>query len=451
MRRYFGTDGVRGVANADLSPELAMQLAQAFIHTLPDSLNNPPVVYIGKDTRRSGDMLEAAMVAGFTSLGCEVRLLGVVPTPAVAWLIRHSDAVGGVMISASHNPAPDNGLKFFNSQGEKLSDAEEQTIEAHLDTLRQIPRPIGAGVGRSVICSRTELRPYLEALKASLPVSLEGIRVLLDTAHGALSFLAPELLQELGVDLTVLNCHPDGMNINAGCGSTHLETLQQAITQGSWDVGIAFDGDGDRCLAVSPEGQAIDGDKILYFCARYLPEMAEEPAVVATVMSNLGFEKALADIGKQLIRTAVGDRYVLEMMHKQRLSLGGEQSGHVIFLKHQVTGDGLLTALQLLSAWKLSGQDWSSLLTQVPSYPQRLENIPVSATAHQSWQDNPVLKAAIAECEAEIQGEGRILVRASGTEPKIRVMVEGAQLEQVETILTRLVSVVEKELGTGIS
>lgn len=447
MRNYFGTDGVRGLANADLSPELAMQLAQAFIHTLPDPVT-VPLVYLGKDTRRSGDMLEAAMVAGFTSLGCDVRLLGVVPTPAVAWLIHHSDAVGGVMISASHNPAPDNGLKFFNSQGEKLSDARERAIEDQLETLSslQAGRPTGAGVGRSIACTPAELSPYLEALKATLPVSLQGVRVLLDTAHGAMSFMAPQFFCELGMEVTVLNHSPDGMNINAGCGSTHLEVLQQAIQAGGYDLGIAFDGDGDRCLAVSPQGQEIDGDKILYLCARYLPEMAEEPAVVATVMSNLGFEMALAGIGKQLLRAAVGDRYVLEMMRAQGRLLGGEQSGHVIFLKHQVTGDGLLTALQLLSAWKLSAQDWPELLAQVPRFPQLLKNITVSAAAHKSWQDNAALKAAIAACEAEMQGEGRILVRASGTEPKIRVMAEGRHAEQVEAVVARLVSVVEKEL-----
>lgn len=447
MRHYFGTDGVRGVANRDLTPELALKLAQAFVLTLPDQ-EKPPLVLIGKDTRRSGDMLEAAMVAGFTSVGCQVELLGVVPTPAVAWLVRAGEAAGGVMISASHNPAPDNGLKFFNGAGEKLSDEREMAIEALLDdaTALEAARPVGAALGSLVPSSPESLQPYIEALSATAPVSLKGVKILLDTAHGATCHLAPLLFEHLGLDVTVIHNAPDGLNINEGCGSTHLGPLKAALSHGNYDLGIAFDGDGDRCLAVSPDGQEIDGDKILYLCARFLPALQDQPTVVATVMSNLGFEKALEKQGKLLLRTQVGDRYVLEAMKAQNLQLGGEQSGHVIFLQHQITGDGLLTALQLLCAWKLSGQNWESLLADVPSYPQLLKNVVVSAEAHRHWQDNPVLKSAIAACEAEMGQTGRILVRASGTEPKIRVMAEGESQALVESVVGQLVAVVEREM-----
>ncbi|PIQ23326.1 phosphoglucosamine mutase [bacterium (Candidatus Blackallbacteria) CG17_big_fil_post_rev_8_21_14_2_50_48_46] len=448
MRKLFGTDGVRGLANRDLTPEMALQLAQAFIQTLP-AQETAPRVYIGKDSRLSGDMLEAALIAGFTSLGCQVETLGVVPTPAVAWVVRHSDAAGGVMISASHNPAPDNGLKFFNSKGEKLSDERELAIETLLKNPLSLAagRPTGAGVGTVSQASPLTLKPYLEALMATLPVSLKGTRVLLDTANGATSFIAPTLFKEnLGMQVDVLNHTPDGLNINQDCGSTHLEVLKTALKTGDYDLGIAFDGDGDRCLAVTPEGQEIDGDKILYFCARYLPELQTQTEIVATVMSNLGFEKALEKAGKHLLRTQVGDRYVLEAMREKNLALGGEQSGHVIFLKHQITGDGLLTALQLLSAWKLSQKSWAELLAEVPSYPQLLKNVVVSASAHRTWQENPVLQAAIETCTRQMEGEGRILVRASGTEPKIRVMAEGRELHTVHAVVDELVAVVEKEL-----
>lgn len=450
MRQYFGTDGVRGVANRDLTPELALKLAQAFILTLPDppSQHKPPLVLIGKDTRRSGDMLEAAMVAGFTSVGCQVELLGVVPTPAVAWLVRDGEASGGVMISASHNPAPDNGLKFFNGLGEKLSDEREHAIEALLEDNAAIAaaRPVGAALGSLAQTTLLTLKPYIDALAVTAPVSLKGVRVLLDTAHGATCHLAPFLFQHLGLHVTVIHNQPDGLNINEGCGSTHLEPLKMALKNGDYDLGIAFDGDGDRCLAVTPNGAELDGDKILYFCSRFLPDLQGQKQVVATVMSNLGFEKALEKQGKNLLRTQVGDRYVLETMRAEQLQLGGEQSGHVIFLQHQITGDGLLTALQLLCAWKLSGLSWEALLEDVPSYPQLLKNVVVSPEAHRSWQDNAALKAAIAACEAEMGQEGRILVRASGTEPKIRVMAEGRSLELVESVVQQLVAVVEREM-----
>jgi phosphoglucosamine mutase len=447
MRKLFGTDGVRGVANRDLTPEMAMQLAQAFIATEPN-LAAASVVYIGKDSRRSGEMLEAAMAAGFASMGCKVELLGVVPTPAVAWLVRHTNATGGVMISASHNPAPDNGLKFFNAQGEKLTDERELAIEKLREDLPRLQanRPTGAEVGSLSQASPLTLKPYLEALIATVPVELKDVRVLLDTANGATSYLAPALFQQMGLQVSVLNNQPNGMNINADCGSTHLGPLKAALQKGDYDLGIAFDGDGDRCLAVTPQGEEIDGDKILYFCARYLPAFQAQNEIVATVMSNLGFEKALEKTGKQLLRTQVGDRYVLEAMKTKQLLLGGEQSGHVIFLQHQITGDGLLTALQLLSAWKLSGKSWESLIEEVPSYPQLLKNVTVSENAHRDWENNAVLKAAIAACNQEMAGEGRILVRASGTEPKIRVMAEGISIEQVESVVGQLVSVVEKEM-----
>jgi phosphoglucosamine mutase len=449
MRKWFGTDGVRGVANETLTPEFALALAQACAVVLRKPEQVRPKVLIGKDTRRSGDMLEAAIGAGFASMGFDVELLGVVPTPAVAWLVRHSEAAAGVMISASHNPAPDNGIKFFSASGEKLPDAVELQIEEVLTNpgLIQSQRGTGTEVGRMLPGNHEALEPYLSALCDTAAADLSGMRVAIDTAHGAMYQLAPEVLRRLGVQVTVLNDSPDGMNINAGCGSTDLEPLQQAIQGGHYDLGLAFDGDGDRCLAVAPDGQDIDGDQMMYLCARYLPLFQDTPAVVATVMSNLGFEQALAARKVRLLRTQVGDRYVLETLKDQQLPLGGEQSGHIIFAPYQVTGDGLLTAIQVLSAVRRGARPVVELLQDVPRLPQLLKNVRVSAEAHRTWKEHMGLRQAIADVDAELAGSGRLLVRASGTEPKIRVMAEGRDMVQVTAVVDRLASYIATELA----
>ncbi|MGV3526481.1 MAG: phosphoglucosamine mutase [Candidatus Sericytochromatia bacterium] len=445
-RHLFGTDGIRGVANQKLTPELTLKLAMAAGQVLERPGNERPVVLIGKDTRQSGDMLESALAAGFASVGWDVELLGVVPTPAVAWLVKHRGAGMGAMISASHNPAPDNGIKLFAHTGYKLPDAVELEIEK---ALAEGPgeRLSGAGVGRIRNLPACHREPYLAALLETELAPLKGLRLAVDLAHGAMSEIAPELLQRLDLELHSLNGAPDGLNINAGCGSTHLGPLKRYVQANGLDLGIAFDGDGDRCLAVGPNGEEIDGDRILYLCARYLPALSQEQAVVATVMSNLGLEQALEKIGKRLLRTGVGDRYVLETMQTEGHALGGEQSGHVIFAPWQVTGDGLLTALQLLNAVARSGRPVPELLQDVPQYPQLLKNVVVHPGWHHSWQTHPGLKSALARAEAKLEGTGRLLVRASGTEPKIRVMAEGQDPALVQDVVESLADLIQQEMG----
>lgn len=444
QRTLFGTDGVRGVANQQLTPELAMQLAMAAATVLRHAEH--PLVLIGKDTRQSGDMLEMALAAGFASAGCDVHLLGVVPTPAVAWLVRHEGAMMGAMISASHNPAPDNGIKFFAGTGSKLPDATELEIEKVIAQQNWL-RVTGPQVGRVSQAQPAEIEPYLQGLIASVSQPLKGLRVVLDTAHGAMFELAPRVFQALGVEFELLHAAPTGMNINEGCGSTHLEPLRQAVQAGGYDLGLAFDGDGDRCLAVGPQGQDIDGDAILYLCSRYLPAYQSESAVVATVMSNLGLEKALQASNKQLIRAAVGDRYVLEAMQAGPHKLGGEQSGHVIFHDLQVTGDGLLTALQLLSAVQASGKPVAEVLSEIQTYPQLLKNVVVQPQWHHRWPEHPGLQAAIRQAEQTLAGNGRLLVRASGTEPKLRVMAEGQDPQLVEQVVGQLTALIQQEMS----
>lgn len=450
-RKWFGTDGIRGVANTELTPELALHVAQACAQVLGSQqpAGQRSYVLMGRDTRISGTLLESALAAGFCSCGVDVHLLGIVPTPTVAWLVAHSDAMAGVMISASHNPAPDNGIKFFSHTGEKLPDTVESAIESLLEPYPPVlaQRPTGADVGQCLAADPTLLTRYGEALAITAPISLKGLRVLIDTAHGAMSDLAPQILRRLGVTVTVIHNHPNGLNINQNCGSTSMESLYQALQQGQYDLGLAFDGDGDRCLAATPHGELIDGDQIMYLCSRYLPNLQQESTIAATVMSNLGFEQALKRRGQNLLRAQVGDRYVLEAMKEHQCKLGGEQSGHVIFQDFQVTGDGLLTAIQLLCALQLAGRPIEELLTEVPRLPQLLQNVKVAAEHLKTWQKQPQVQAAIAKCESDIAGRGRILVRASGTEPKIRVMAEGQNQVEVAQVVSHLVGVIQHELG----
>jgi phosphoglucosamine mutase len=448
LGKYFGTDGVRGVANQDLTPDLAFRLGRcvgARLVVRHSGLDRPFVV-IGRDTRRSGAMLESAMAAGLCSVGIDVWLLGVVPTPAVAWLTRRQGAGAGVMISASHNPAPDNGIKIFSREGFKLPDAEEEAVETLLDTPEdELPRPTGSHLGQ------IELRPdlvdaYEEALCDLIPEGLNGLKVALDCAHGAAYAIAPRVFRALGAQVTVLGDAPDGDNINAGVGSTHLGALIEEVGQGGHELGIAFDGDADRCLAVDAGGKVVDGDKIMWLCARHLRRIGRLASadVVSTVMSNMGFEEAIGREGGQVFRTRVGDRYVLDEMQRRGIRIGGEQSGHVIFLDDNTTGDGLMTALRLLAAIKAAGEPLAALAGGMPVYPQLLRNVRVASVA--GWQDSTEIQAAIRSAEERLTGVGRLVVRASGTEPLIRVMAEAKDQALVEAVVDGLISVITRAL-----
>jgi phosphoglucosamine mutase len=452
VARLFGTDGVRGLANKDLTPELAFELGRAGAAFLRGhSPNAHPVVLMGKDTRRSGDMLEAALAAGICSVGVHVKRLGVVPTPCVAWLTKHGGAAAGVMISASHNPAPDNGIKFFGPSGFKLPDAVEDSIEKSLAEPDALPRPTGESLGR-IEESRALVDLYLDHVAGLLPEQgLAGMKIVVDCGHGAAYELAPQLLKRLGAEVISLHTEPDGDNINRACGSTHLEILQEAVVASHARLGIAFDGDADRLLAVDERGQPVDGDRIMLICLEHQVQTGQlkSPSLVATVMSNLGFEEAVRNLGGELVRAKVGDRYVLEEMLARDIRIGGEQSGHVIFLNDNTTGDGLITAVRLLEAVKASGRPMSELAAKMISYPQLLHNLRVERLT--GWQDNAAIAAAIAAGKAELGDSGRVLVRASGTEALLRVMVEGKDQAQIEAVAAAINQVVFAELSPAPS
>lgn len=446
MSRLFGTDGVRGRANETLTPELAFQLGRAGAAYLrAQSREAHPTVLVGKDTRRSGDMLEAALVAGICSTGVNVRRLGVLPTPGVAWLTRKFGAVAGVMISASHNPAPDNGIKFFGPDGFKLPDAAEDAIEALIADPSAVSRPVGDAIGR-VEDSLDWADHYIEHVSSRVTGGFEGLKAVVDCGHGAAYEIAPFVLRGLGAEVIALNVEPDGDNINRHCGSTHLGPLAEAVVAAKADLGIAFDGDADRCLAVDHQGKPVDGDQIMLVCLKAMLERGAlaEPSVVATVMSNFGFEEAVQALGGTLHRAKVGDRYVLETMKETGIQLGGEQSGHVIFLADNTTGDGLMTAVRLLEAVRQAGRPLAELKAAMTIYPQLLRNLRVQRLA--GWDQNTAIAAAIAAAEASLAGTGRVLVRASGTEPLLRVMVEGRDRAQIEAVADRLQAVVYEEL-----
>ena len=450
MARLFGTDGVRGLANRELTPELAFNLGRAGAAVLRAmSQEAHPTVLVGKDTRRSGDMLEAALVAGICSVGVNVKRLGVLPTPGVAWLTSHTHAVAGVMISASHNPAPDNGIKFFGANGFKLPDAVEDEIEALIHNPAELPRPSGEGIGR-VLEAADEVARYKAHMVGLLADGLAGMKVVVDGANGAAYALAPEVLRELGAEVVALHVHPDGDNINRGCGSTHLESLKEAVVAAKADMGLAFDGDADRLLAVDHTGQSVDGDQLMLICLQRMlaAGRVQRADVVATVMSNLGFEEAVKAMGGELVRAKVGDRYVLEEMQARGIRLGGEQSGHVIFLDDNTTGDGLNTALRLLEAVRASGRTLKELAAEMTIYPQLLVNLRVKQLA--GWQGNEAIAEAIRQVEAELGESGRVLVRASGTEPLLRVMVEGKDMAQIQAMAERLSQVIYAELGAAV-
>jgi phosphoglucosamine mutase len=456
VTRLFGTDGVRGLANDLLTAELAVDLSVAAAHVLGEAgafedsagRRERPVAVVGRDTRISGQFLEAAVVAGLASAGVDVLLLGMLPTPGVAHL---TDALGadlGVMLSASHNPMPDNGIKFLARGGVKLDDSLEAAIERRLR--EPWARPTGAGVGR-VSTFDPAVEQYAEHLVATLPRKLDlagrPLRVVLDCAHGAAYRAGPLALAEAGAEVIAICDLPDGLNINDGCGSTHLEVLQKAVVEQGADVGFAVDGDADRCLAVDHEGNVVDGDQILAVLALTMRDAGELHAdtVVATVMSNLGFVQAMRREGVGVRQTKVGDRYVLEAMKAGGYSLGGEQSGHVIMSRHATTGDGLLTALHVLSRMAEKGASLAELAGVMTRLPQVLVNVPGVDKARAD--DDPVLAAAVAEAEAELGESGRVLLRPSGTEPLVRVMVEAASAEGAEAVAERLAGVVRSRLA----
>ena len=446
MGKYFGTDGVRGVANSELTPELAFKLGRFGGYVLTKDKERPKVL-IGRDTRVSGHMLEGALVAGLLSIGAEVMRLGVISTPGVAYLTKATGAQAGVMISASHNPVADNGIKFFGPDGFKLSDEQELEIENLMDLeVDDLPRPVGADLGQ-VNDYFEGSQKYLQHLKQTADEDFSGIHVALDCAHGATSSLATYLFADLDADLSTMGASPNGLNINEGVGSTHPEALAEFLKEKGADVGLSFDGDGDRLIAIDENGEIVDGDQIMYICAKYMKEHGQlkQGTVVSTVMSNLGFYKALEVQGIHSVPTAVGDRYVVEEMRKSGYNLGGEQSGHIIFLDYNTTGDGLLTGVQLINIMKITQKPLSELASEMKKFPQKLVNIRVKDKYHVT--DNEKVKSVIAEVESEMNGDGRILVRPSGTEPLVRVMAEASTEELCEAYVSRIADVVKEEMG----
>jgi phosphoglucosamine mutase len=439
----FGTDGIRGLANVDLTAELALDVAVAAAHILVENSNDRPRAIVGQDSRASGEFLEAAVVAGLTSAGVDVYRVGVVPTPAVAYLVASTGADLGVMISASHNPMPDNGIKLFQRGGEKLADEVEALVEARIGEPWQ--RPTGAAVGR-VISDDQLVDKYIEHLLSTIDVSLSGLKVVVDCANGASSFTAPVALSRAGAEVIAIANKPDGWNINDGVGSTHLEFLRSAVLKNGADIGIAHDGDADRCLAIDATGAEIDGDVIMAILAKGFKAQGKLKAntIVGTVMSNLGFMHAMAEAGIEVVTTAVGDRYVLEAMLQSDFNLGGEQSGHVIMRDYANTGDGLLTALQLLAEVKRSGQTLQELSRVMVRFPQVLIN--VKNVAKERLSGSNVIADAVKAAEIELGSNGRVLLRASGTEPLVRVMVEAQSDAVAQDVATKLAKVVETEL-----
>jgi phosphoglucosamine mutase len=447
--RLFGTDGVRGLANVDLTAELALDLAVAAAHVLGDvgafsGHEGHPVAVVGRDTRASGEFLEAAVVAGLASAGVDVWRVGALPTPAIAYLTAELDADLGVVLSASHNPMPDNGIKLLARGGHKLADDVEDAIEKRMR--EEWTRPLGAAVGR--VSDHSEgAEIYLTHLLSTIPNRLDGLTVVVDGANGAACYVGPEALRRAGATVIEIHTSPDGLNINENCGSTHLGDLVATVVEHGADAGVAFDGDADRCLAVDARGEIVDGDHalaILGIAMRERGALAHD-TVVATVMANLGFQIAAEAAGLTVVETGVGDRYVLEAMREGGFVLGGEQSGHVIFADHATTGDGVLTALHLLARVAQTGRPLADLAAIVEKLPQVLLN--VRGVDKSRVSTDPVLLAAVAEAERELGRTGRVLLRSSGTEPVVRVMVEAATAEQAQAVAERLADVVKTTLG----
>ncbi|SDO49343.1 phosphoglucosamine mutase [Paenibacillus sp. yr247] len=446
MGRYFGTDGVRGVANQELTPELAYKLGRTGAYLLTKKKARASIV-VGKDTRISGDLLESALIAGILSVGANAIRVGVISTPGVAYLTRTLLADAGVMISASHNPVADNGIKFFGSDGFKLVDEMEEQIEEWMDQPDdQLPRPVGADIGR-VLVRKDASELYVKFLEKTTRERLTGIKVVLDCANGAASLLAPAVFRAIGANVIPLAVEPNGTNINADCGSTHPRALQDAVVRERAQLGLAFDGDADRLIAVDETGELVDGDYIAAILARSLLDAGEldHNTVVTTVMSNVGLVKAMKALNINLVQTAVGDRYVMEAMRKGGYVLGGEQSGHMIMLHHNTTGDGILTGVQLASVIVKTGQPLSELRKIMRSYPQLLVNVPV--VSKQGWDSNLNIRRTIEAVQASLGDEGRVLVRPSGTEPFIRVMVEGPDAALLKAYVKLIADAISLEIN----
>ncbi|MFF1033531.1 phosphoglucosamine mutase [Streptococcus pyogenes] len=448
MGKYFGTDGVRGEANVELTPELAFQLGRFGGYVLSQHETERPKVFVARDTRISGEMLESALIAGLLSVGIEVYKLGVLATPGVSYLVRTEKASAGVMISASHNPALDNGIKFFGNDGFKLADDQELEIEALLDAPEDtLPRPSAEGLG-TLVDYPEGLRKY-EKFLVTTGTDLSGMTVALDTANGAASVSARDVFLDLNAEIAVIGEKPNGLNINDGVGSTHPEQLQELVKETGADLGLAFDGDSDRLIAVDETGEIVDGDRIMFIIGKYLSEkgLLAHNTIVTTVMSNLGFHKALDKQGINKAITAVGDRYVVEEMRSSGYNLGGEQSGHVIIMDYNTTGDGQLTAIQLAKVMKETGKSLSELAAEVTIYPQKLVNIRVENSMKDRAMEVPAIANIIAKMEDEMAGNGRILVRPSGTDPLLRVMAEAPTDAEVDYYVDTIADVVRTEIG----
>lgn len=444
MGKFFGTDGIRGVANQELTPELAFRVGRATALVLTRELSHKAKIYIGKDTRISSDMLECALAAGISSVGAQVGLLGFLPTPAVAYLTRLHGADAGIVVSASHNPMEFNGIKIFNADGFKLSDELELEIEKYLVEDMEIPQVMGKDIGRVEHIEDEAINEYIKYLAGTVDEDLSGMRILVDCANGAAYATAHKLFEMLNADCDFIFDEPNGVNINDNCGSTKMDALREGVVSGKYDAGIAFDGDADRCLVVDESGVVVDGDCIMAVCAKDLMSRGKlaNDTFVATVMSNLGLHAYSRLSGMNVACSNVGDRNVLELMLREGYVLGGEQSGHVIFLEHSTTGDGELTAVQFLSIVKKSGAAVSDLCKEIPQYPQVIINVNVPNTVkHQVMEDREV-KLAMREVTAKLKDEGRILVRPSGTEPLIRVMVEGKDFGEINHIARHVTDVI---------
>lgn len=450
MGRLFGTDGVRGIANKELTAELAFDLGRAGASVLTQYLSHKPKILVGKDTRLSGDMLESALAAGICSTGASAVMLGVIPTPAVAYLVRKYKADAGVVISASHNSYEYNGIKFFSSQGYKLNDSIEEKIEELIldNKCQSIDTPTHDGIG---YISRGEnaASDYIENAVSSVSCRLDGVKILVDCSNGANSAIAPKAFEKLGAAVDVMSCNPDGININAGCGSTHIDKLEKAVGEGSYDIGIAFDGDADRMLAVDEKGESLTGDEIMLIIGKHMKDNGKlkNNTITATVMSNLGFFIAAEKLGINIAKTSVGDRYVLEEMLKSGYVLGGEESGHIICLDHNSTGDGLLSALLLMEVMQKTNKPLSELRKIVTILPQVLVNARVKNENKKALKENKTIKDAIAAVEGELASEGRVLIRPSGTEPVVRVMLEGKDKQYLMEKAKSLASLIESLLG----
>lgn len=450
MGRLFGTDGVRGIANAELSCDLALKIGAAGAHALTSEVHSPKIL-IGCDTRKSGDMLCSALTAGICSVGGDAIHVGIIPTPAMAYLVRQYGADAAVMVSASHNPMEFNGIKWFDGEGYKLSDELEDQIERIVREQVVLPRPTGSGVGRLVHARRAQ-EEYTNFLIAAAETRFEGLRVVLDCANGASSVIAKEVFRALGAQTLSYSDEPDGNNINELCGSTNPQRLTQLVTELGADVGFAFDGDADRLIAVDECGNVVDGDRIMGICAldRKSTGALKNDTLVITSMSNLGLKKRMKQAGISIAETAVGDRYVLECMLKNGYCLGGEQSGHVIFLEKNTTGDGMLTAVELLNVLKKRGVRMSELASEVPIYPQILINVKVDNVYKNDMMQDEELLRGIREAEGILGDSGRVLVRASGTEPLIRIMLEGDDEEQIHRLGIGVAKILEQKYGGTI-